>query len=196
MKNRNRLVALMVAVLVAIISAGCASTHPSQGAHKALTAVTATSAPTTTVPAVTTTTAPPPPAPPPPVTAPTTTTTAIDPVTEWFAEHRDALTQLENDVTQLATDAKNSSGAGLLAACQAVDNDASAALGFAPIPNPSLDSTWQAGLGYLQQGGKNCVQGADAYDLSTLLQARSDLETGSEDLTTVTNGEFKNPWSG
>jgi len=98
MKNRYRYGArLLGLLLVVIIGAGCDSSTPTDGAHKALTAITATITPTTTAPAPTTT--PPPPvttttAPPPRVvivkvpaiTVPPVTTTTMTPDEEYLSD--------------------------------------------------------------------------------------------------------------
>lgn len=178
-------VALIVIASLAVVIAGtaaivAASTGPTTPVTNTAATPVATTAASTPAPASATPTGSPTPAPTTAAPSPTFKTAAA-----WFnGGGKTLLDTIRADSLAIRAAGKNNDATAVRDACTKVLSDASAAKGFAPIPDDQAQQHWAKSLPLIVQGALDCADAIDIADDSTSLgQAVTEMNAGFNEMS-------------
>ena len=118
-----------------------------------------------------------------------TSGTGLPPTTDqltawWTGGGKAHLTKVGDDFGQLHTGGTDSTA--IHADCAQLSTDVSAALAYKPIPDPTAQQHWAAGLDDYQQGATDCLAGTSSMDTTLINEASAKFDAGTAEFNAVT----------
>jgi hypothetical protein len=113
-------------------------------------------------------------------TATTSAATTGQQINSWYySGGKSKIDAVTSDLTAVGTAGTNQDWAGMQASCTALAQDSSAAYAYSPIPEPSVQDSWQKGLAAYNKAANECVSGSISRSAPMLNQAAADIRYGT-----------------
>ena len=102
---------------------------------------------------------------------------------QWSSEHGAAVTALSQQLTFARTELNKGNQPDIIASCNLLHDDLTAAMKAVPAPNPTVDAALRKAFGAISVGDSDCLEGARLASVASITErAMAELTTARTDM--------------